>query len=186
MLGARLRLVRHNPHAAGVRPARATPVHRPCGWRPPRASSALCCAQQPGPTHATVDVRHRLPNLLDWLREASPDVVCLQELKAADAEFPAEATKGGGIRGNLARPEELGWPSSQDGGRLFVGGYKPCPQQRVGRSRLMPISGQTASVELPFRLFFVGRRTSWSCAPAGSTEDASSPAGDSNLAGCGC
>jgi exodeoxyribonuclease-3 len=37
------------------------------------------------------NIRKRLPNLLDWLREAGPDVVCLQELKATDAEFPAEA-----------------------------------------------------------------------------------------------
>jgi exodeoxyribonuclease III len=39
------------------------------------------------------NVKRRLPNLLDWLRETSPDVVCLQELKATDAEFPAEAIK---------------------------------------------------------------------------------------------
>jgi exodeoxyribonuclease-3 len=31
----------------------------------------------------------RLANLLDWLAETAPDVVCLQELKAADADFPA-------------------------------------------------------------------------------------------------
>src|SRR6266567_4277552 len=32
------------------------------------------------------NVNKRLANLLDWLRVAKPDVVCLQELKAADAE----------------------------------------------------------------------------------------------------
>ncbi len=42
------------------------------------------------------NVRRRLPNLLDWLRKANPDVVCLQELKATDAEFPAEAIKEAG------------------------------------------------------------------------------------------
>jgi exodeoxyribonuclease III len=42
------------------------------------------------------NVRRRLPNLINWLREANPDVVCLQELKAADAEFPAEAIKEAG------------------------------------------------------------------------------------------
>jgi exodeoxyribonuclease-3 len=42
------------------------------------------------------NVRRRLPNLLNWLREASPDIVCLQELKATDAEFPAEAIKEAG------------------------------------------------------------------------------------------
>jgi hypothetical protein len=42
------------------------------------------------------NIRRRLPNLLDWLREANPDAVCLQELKATDAEFPAEAIKEAG------------------------------------------------------------------------------------------
>src|SRR5882757_9776733 len=37
------------------------------------------------------NIRRRLPNLLAWLDEAAPDVVCLQELKAADAEFPVAA-----------------------------------------------------------------------------------------------
>ena len=35
------------------------------------------------------NVNKRLSNLLDWLSIAEPDVVCLQELKAVDAEFPA-------------------------------------------------------------------------------------------------
>jgi exodeoxyribonuclease III len=37
-----------------------------------------------------------LSNLLRWLREARPDIVCLQELKAADAEFPTEAIRQAG------------------------------------------------------------------------------------------
>jgi exodeoxyribonuclease-3 len=37
------------------------------------------------------NIKRRLANLLTWLREAEPNMVCLQELKAADAEFPAEA-----------------------------------------------------------------------------------------------
>jgi exodeoxyribonuclease III len=37
------------------------------------------------------NVRKRLGNLVDWLHEAEPDVVCLQELKATDAEFPVAA-----------------------------------------------------------------------------------------------
>jgi len=36
-------------------------------------------------------VRARLDRLVDWLKSAQPDVVCLQELKCADAEFPREA-----------------------------------------------------------------------------------------------
>jgi endonuclease/exonuclease/phosphatase family metal-dependent hydrolase len=33
----------------------------------------------------------RLPHLLEWLQEAKPDVVALQELKAADEAFPVGA-----------------------------------------------------------------------------------------------
>ena len=42
------------------------------------------------------NINRRLTNLLDWLREAQPDIVCLQETKAADAEFPAEAIRHAG------------------------------------------------------------------------------------------
>jgi exodeoxyribonuclease-3 len=36
-------------------------------------------------------VKARIDSLLRWLREASPDVVCLQEIKTVDEGFPAAA-----------------------------------------------------------------------------------------------
>jgi exodeoxyribonuclease-3 len=36
------------------------------------------------------DINRRLANLIEWLGKAQPDIVCLQELKATDAEFPSE------------------------------------------------------------------------------------------------
>ena len=42
------------------------------------------------------DVNKRLPNLLAWLRKRKPDVVCLQELKTADAGFPQRALEKAG------------------------------------------------------------------------------------------
>ena len=42
------------------------------------------------------NVNKRLPNLLRWLRAAQPDVVCLQELKTADREFPIGAVEKAG------------------------------------------------------------------------------------------
>ena len=42
------------------------------------------------------DVKRRLPNLLRWLQETEPDVVCLQELKATDAGFPQAAIRDAG------------------------------------------------------------------------------------------
>jgi exodeoxyribonuclease-3 len=37
------------------------------------------------------DVNKRLANVLDWLRQARPDVACLQELKTTDGAFPIAA-----------------------------------------------------------------------------------------------
>ena len=42
------------------------------------------------------NVNARLPNLLQWLKSARPDIVCLQELKCTDAEFPLAAIKKAG------------------------------------------------------------------------------------------
>ena len=36
-------------------------------------------------------IKARLPVVLDWLREAEPDVVCLQEIKSVDEAFPRGA-----------------------------------------------------------------------------------------------
>ncbi len=41
-------------------------------------------------------INRRLACLLRWLAEAAPDVVCLQELKAASAEFPRDALHDAG------------------------------------------------------------------------------------------
>jgi exodeoxyribonuclease-3 len=38
----------------------------------------------------------RLPQLLQWLEKESPDIVCLQELKAPDASFPIAAIRKAG------------------------------------------------------------------------------------------
>jgi len=42
------------------------------------------------------NVNRRLPNLLAWLAESKPDVVCLQELKATDRQFPMSAIEAAG------------------------------------------------------------------------------------------
>ncbi|WMT92473.1 exodeoxyribonuclease III [Pelagibacterium sp. H642] len=43
-------------------------------------------------------INKRLANLLDWLDEAQPDVVCLQELKARQSEFPLAAIEAAGYQ----------------------------------------------------------------------------------------
>ena len=42
------------------------------------------------------NINRRLPNLLRWLRAAKPDIVCLQELKSTDADFPLAAIEKAG------------------------------------------------------------------------------------------
>jgi exodeoxyribonuclease III len=41
-------------------------------------------------------INTRLPNLVEWLEREQPDVVCLQELKATDKQFPARALRDAG------------------------------------------------------------------------------------------
>ena len=63
-------------------------------------------AKRPGPraskpplriaTFNVNGVTSRLPLLLAWLEETAPDVVCLQELKAPDERFPAQALEKAG------------------------------------------------------------------------------------------
>ena len=47
-------------------------------------------------TYNVNGVNGRLPRILDWLAETSPDVVCLQEIKTSDEKFPALAFEAAG------------------------------------------------------------------------------------------
>jgi exodeoxyribonuclease-3 len=49
-------------------------------------------------TYNINNINRRLPNLLRWLKAARPDIVCLQELKCTDAEFPTRAIERAGYR----------------------------------------------------------------------------------------
>jgi exodeoxyribonuclease-3 len=54
---------------------------------------------RPGLKIATFNVngiRGRLPHVLEWLGKESPDIVCLQELKALDSAFPAAELQAAG------------------------------------------------------------------------------------------
>lgn len=44
------------------------------------------------------NINKRLDNLLAWLAQSKPDIVCLQELKAEQTAFPAEALRTLGYR----------------------------------------------------------------------------------------
>ena len=54
-------------------------------------------------------IKARLPALIDWLQEAEPDVVCLQEIKSIDENFPREPL------------EDLGYAVETHGQKSFNG-----------------------------------------------------------------
>jgi len=47
-------------------------------------------------TYNVNGIASRLPNLIDWLARESPDIACLQELKAPDERFPSLALRQAG------------------------------------------------------------------------------------------
>ena len=53
------------------------------------------------------NVNKRLPNLLAWLRRSKPDVVCLQELKVAQRDFPSRGARTRRLSKRMGRAEDL-------------------------------------------------------------------------------
>ncbi len=47
-------------------------------------------------TYNVNSIRKRLPIVLEWLREHKPDVMCLQETKVQDQDFPVDALREAG------------------------------------------------------------------------------------------
>ena len=47
-------------------------------------------------TYNVNSIRQRLPIVLDWIAEHKPDVMCLQETKVQDQDFPVDAIRKAG------------------------------------------------------------------------------------------
>jgi len=71
------------------------------------------------------NINRRLSNLLAWLDLAKPDVVCLQELKAADQEFPTAAIRAAGY--SAAWRGQRTW----NGVAILARGAEPLVTQRT-------------------------------------------------------
>jgi exodeoxyribonuclease-3 len=80
----------HRVHAEAGRSAAAKAAPRR-KWFGPTAGQLMKIA-----TFNINNINRRLPNLLQWLKDARPDVVCLQELKCTDRDFPTEAIRQAG------------------------------------------------------------------------------------------
>ena len=70
-------------------------------------------------------ITKRLANLLEWLERESPDVVCLQELKATDKQFPVHEISAAGYSA-IWRGEPL-W----NGVAILAKGAQPIETRRV-------------------------------------------------------
>lgn len=52
-------------------------------------------------TYNVNSIRRRLPIALDWMAEHKPDVMCLQETKVQDHEFPVDAIRDVGYHASF-------------------------------------------------------------------------------------
>ena len=75
-------------------------------------------------TYNVNGVNGRLPVLLRWLAETSPDIVCLQELKTSDEKFPIAAIEDAGY-GAIWHGQK-----SYNGVAILVRGQQPVETQR--------------------------------------------------------
>ena len=52
-------------------------------------------------TYNVNSIRRRLPIVLDWLDKHQPDVLCLQETKVQDGDFPLDAVREAGYHASF-------------------------------------------------------------------------------------
>lgn len=63
-------------------------------------------------------LRVRLPQVLDWLRDRAPDVLCLQETKLVDEDFPVSAVQDAGYQVVFAGQKTYNGVATLSRGRL--------------------------------------------------------------------
>lgn len=93
-------------------------------------------------------VNGRLPVLLRWLQEAAPDVVCLQELKAAQERFPRAEIEDAGYGAVWAGQK------SWNGVAILARGREPIETRRVLPGD--PEDGQSRYIEAAVAGILVG------------------------------
>ena len=76
------------------------------------------------------NINKRLDNLLAWLTQGAPDVVCLQELKAAQEAFPLDSLRALGY--------EAVWQARRRGASLLAESG-PALRQTVRRAPVLSL-----------------------------------------------
>ena len=90
-------------------------------------------------------VRLRAEHVVRFLREQSPDVLCLQEIKCQAGEFPVEAFAAAGFP-HLAIAGQKGWHGVAIASRLPLESLRPLDVCREGHAR--SVSAKVAGIEI--------------------------------------
>ena len=124
-------------------------------------------------------VKARIESLLRWLSEASPDVVCLQEIKTVDEGFPAGPVEDLGY--NVAVCGQKGFngvailsrhpiedvqkglpPADGDDQARFISGLIATPEGAIRvASAYMPNGNPVGSEKFRYKLAWLQRLESW-------------------------
>jgi exodeoxyribonuclease-3 len=84
-------------------------------------------------------LKARLPRVEEWLEYAAPDVLCMQETKLADEQFPVMAFQARGYE--VAFHGEGRWNGVAIASRVgiddVVAGFSPLPEEGPAEARLM-------------------------------------------------
>jgi exodeoxyribonuclease-3 len=124
-------------------------------------------------------IKARIDNLVRWLREASPDVLCLQEIKTVDEAFPAAPVEELGY--NVAVHGQKGFhgvallskhpiedvrrglpPVEGDAQARFIAGLIAAPEGIVRvASAYMPNGNPIGSDKFAYKLAWLERLTDW-------------------------
>ncbi len=144
-------------------------------------------------------VKARIDNLLVWLKETAPDVVCLQEIKSIDEAFPADVLGDAGY--NVAVHGQKGFNGvallakhpiedvtrglpdgdGDEQARFIVGRVAPKDGTAVRvASAYMPNGNPTGSEKFTYKLAWMKRLETWTGA-ALADEESLVVAGDYNV-----
>jgi len=90
-------------------------------------------------------VRQRIEHLTRFAAEHTPDVLCLQEIKCREAEFPVQALADAGYR-HVRIKGQKGWHGVAIASRLPIEDAQPLDACREGHARC--VSGTIAGIEI--------------------------------------
>jgi exodeoxyribonuclease-3 len=134
-------------------------------------------------------VKARTDNLLQWLAEAAPDVVCLQELKCAEDAFPFLLVEGAGYRTEMLGQKAFNGvallsrhpmedvqrglpPAEGDDQARFMSALISLPKRAVRvASAYMPNGNPIGTDKFAYKLAWLSRLEAWATGQLDAEEE---------------